>query len=388
MASYYYAVQVATAGGDPYDVQTLSEAARAERTRDVVHPFFYPPPFLLAVAWTLPLDLATAYGISYWLDEIFLLLAMLALWRWWRPLGRATPIAIVGWMCLLFPAIYGHQMGQVNGLILALTLGGLWLAERDRPVVGGALMGTACMFKMSPALFVAWWLLRGRIGAVLGAVLTGVLLSLLTLPLLGVDEQLRFYTEILPTFASGDYNGLTIQIGMFANHSIPNMVDQLLPGTGAQLSTPARWISTGLAGLLVALCGWRFRDPKGPEEVAAQISTLFIVALLVPVYTYEHHLVFALPAMVLCTVMAWRGALPTWAAVAVLLSALVLCIPHPMLKSLARNTLTGPLGIGVQEAKFGSLLILGIANFVLAGGPRKQKTPTRKGERGFTTPDT
>ena len=98
-------------------------------------------------------------------------------------------------------------MGQANFPGLLLALAGLWQAEKDREWLGGALMGAACMLKMSPALWVVWWLARQRWRAAAGAVLCGAALSLLVLPLAGPSVQLRFYTEILPTFGSGDYNG-------------------------------------------------------------------------------------------------------------------------------------------------------------------------------------
>jgi alpha-1,2-mannosyltransferase len=371
MASYHYAVQVASEGGNPYDVEALSAAARADHTRDRVHPFFYPPPFLIAMAWTLPLDLATAYRIQYWLDELFLIAALLALWRWWRPLGPAVPAAIPLYGCLLFPAVYSHLMGQVNGLILFLVVTGLWMAQTRRELAGGILVGCAAMFKMSPAVFVAWWLLRGQHRAVLAAVGTALMLSLATLPLLGFTEQLRFYTDILPAFGTGDYNGLMIKIGMFANHSVPNILDQLFPGDGTRLSSTARWLSIGVLTSLAATAAWAFRRKGTREQNAAQVSALFLLALLIPVYTYEHHLVFALPAMVLGAVMSWRRALPAWACAAVLGASLVLCLPHPILKPLAWVTLGGGPGWLVQEAKFASLLILGGAMFALARGPRK-----------------
>jgi len=371
MASYYYAAQVAASDGDPYDVDALSAAARADNTRDEVHPYFYPPPFLIAVAWVLPLELEAAYRIGYWLDELFLIIAMLALWRWWMPLGRAVPIAIAVWAGLMFPISYGHVMGQVNGLVLALVISGLWMAESDRELPGGALIGAACMFKMSPALFVGWWLLRGRRRAAAASVGTAVALSIFALPLVDFPEQLRFYTEILPAFGSGDYNGLLVKIGMFANHSVPNVADQLIPGDGMRLSMGARVLSGGIALGLLGAAGWLFRGKATEEQIAAQVAAVCLIALLIPVYTYEHHLIFALPAMVIGSAMAWRGAFPSWAGAGIAAASMILCLPHQPLKPFAKNALGDPLGLVVQEAKFAAMVVLLAAMFRLATKARK-----------------
>ncbi|HVS03016.1 MAG TPA: hypothetical protein VMT16_09620 [Thermoanaerobaculia bacterium] len=79
--SYHYAARVAAAGGDPYDLAALDRAAAAEGWR-VVHPYFYPPPFLLAMQWTLPLDLVTAWRVWFWVDELFLWVVVLIAWAW------------------------------------------------------------------------------------------------------------------------------------------------------------------------------------------------------------------------------------------------------------------------------------------------------------------
>jgi hypothetical protein len=95
-ASYYYAVDVAVDGGDPYDRHALALAARADKTRRGIHPYFYPPPFLLGMLWTSPFGLTTAYLVWFWLDEVALLVALTALWRWWRPLGgQVLPVIAV-----------------------------------------------------------------------------------------------------------------------------------------------------------------------------------------------------------------------------------------------------------------------------------------------------
>ena len=60
-ATYHYAVQEVWQGGDPYVTAALDQRARAEGTRATVFPYFYPPPFLLTMAWATPLSLADGY---------------------------------------------------------------------------------------------------------------------------------------------------------------------------------------------------------------------------------------------------------------------------------------------------------------------------------------
>lgn len=288
-ASYYYAAEVALDGGDPYDTEAMSAMAVAEHTRKSVHPFFYPPPFLFAVAWVGPVSLQMAYQTWFFVNEALLFgglalgvcafgvplwAAALLLWTW-------SPIPDNAWM------------GQANLLALVPALAGLAIAEK-RPVAGGVLVGVAAMLKMSPALFLGWWLLRRNWKAVGAAVGTALALSLAALSMVGFDATLRFYTSVLPGFSKGDYHGLKVPISLEANHSIPDLYNRLFPDPGPFLSISAQRASTATILLLLALWAWRARTATRP---AAALGALTVLMVATPVYTYEHHLVFLVVAM-------------------------------------------------------------------------------------------
>lgn len=291
-ASYHYAVQVALDGGDPYDTAALSARARAERTRKSVHPFFYPPPFVGLMAWSGPLSLPQGALAMLWLNEVLLAGVLAACMRWWAApawgvavvLGTYSPIPDHAWM------------GQANLLALLPAVAGLGLA-RTRPWLGGALVGAAAMIKMSPAVLLLYPALRLQWRVVLGAVASATALSLLVLPLVGPAEQLRFYTEILPGFSSGDYHGLKVPISLPANHSIPDLFDRVFPTSADTLSTRARQASLAASAALLAAWAWRFGRRGDDREERLAALALLVPMVVIPVYGYEHHLVFVLPAI-------------------------------------------------------------------------------------------
>jgi hypothetical protein len=370
-ASYHYATRVAWEGGNPYDKAALEEAARRDRTRRYVHPFFYPPPYLLAMAWTLPLELQTSYRAWFWLDELFALLCALVLWRWWRPLGDALPVVLAVAVATLTAIPNNHLMGQVNLPVLALVLAGLWQAERDREVLGGALLGVACMLKMSPALFVGWWLFRGRWRAVVAACVAGLLLTFAALPLAGPAVQLHFYTEVLPGFGSGDYNGLLVPIDLFGNHSIADLLNRAFPVEGPGLSDTARTGSAAVVGLLVAGTGWWLRKaPPDLQALGAQVSAVALVMLLVPIYTYEHHLVWALPAVLVTAMAVLQGRVRWWWGIPLAAAWFLWAFELATLKSAWKEVGdTAPLlAFLLREGKFAALLVL-FAGTAALGGP-------------------
>lgn len=373
-ASYYYAVQVAADGGDPYDKRALGRASRADRTRKTVHPYFYPPPYLLTVAWALPLDLETAFRSWYALGHLFLLATLLALsklvpGRWVAPtLGvfavTFTPIPDTLWM------------GQANLLVTALSLWGVWGVLNKRPVLGGALVGAAAMLKMSPALLVAWWVLQRRWHAVFAAIGTAIALSFLSLSVVDLSTQARFYREVLPGFASGNYHGLTVPIGLMHNHSIPNLLHQVWPGTETALSESARFTGALITAFLIGACAWAFRGCRpATTNATAQAATIVVLMLVLPTYTYEHHMVWLLfPYLIALDAIVSGRAHRYW---------LFVLAPAYAVQALQLTTLKGwypsirkwePWGDQMiwflRETKCFTALAIGLACFVLSRSTR------------------
>lgn len=280
-ATYHYAVQEAFAGGDPYDTAALGRRGRDEGTRKGVHPFFYPPPFLLGMLWAVPLSLEAAYRAWFWMNQVLLAGVFVACWRWFR----APPLLLAFVAATFTPIPDNAKMGQANLAVLLLSTCGLWWTR-------GALVGAAAMAKMAPAAYLGWWAARRSWRPLVAACAVALALSVAALPLVPLDQQLRFYTKILPGFASGDYHGLQVPITLPANHSIPDLLNQWWPGPdGHTLSAVARRISTAVSVLSLAalsLLGLRRRDPLGEALVAGAFTVLLF---LTPVYAYEHHMV-------------------------------------------------------------------------------------------------
>ncbi len=370
-ATFYYAGRYAREGGNPYDTPLLSGRAALDGTVVGVHPYFYPPPFLLTTLWSGALEYRAAYLAWFWIGEALAILCALILAWWWRDTHPSA-----AWVAALATATLTAVpdnliMGQMNLPVMALVLGGLALTEGGRERSGGALVGLACMMKMSPALFVAWWMLRGRWRAVAWAVGSAVALSVLALPLAGPEVQRDFAVRVLPGFGSGDYNGLVIPIGLFGNHSLVDLLHRLWPGGRNALSPTARraalLVSLGLLGLLAA---WFRRAPGTPWSIAGQIAAIALVMLLIPVYTYEHHLVWALPAVVVTHAALLARRLRVAWAVLLLPAWLVWAWPLASVQRLAVDFAASPWTVhALREAK--TLALLALLAACLAVVPRR-----------------
>jgi len=380
-ASYFYAVVLAFREGSPYDVVALNAlAGRDHAAFFAVQPYFYPPPFLLLVAWAHSLSLQESLRVWFWLNEFALVGAFFQLKVWWQRVGGPANATLLFSLLgiLLVGSTIGTNLslGQANLFVLLASICGIYRVEKGAPLLGGALVGLACMAKMSPALFVMWWCVQGQWRAVFAACGAAIVSSLLVLPIVGVEHQLFFYTDVLPSFWSGDYNGLRIPIGVMGNHSIPNIFHQLLPG-GAQLSSGAQLLSRVTTLALLAWLGWMFRRRGDGLGQAAQASVVAVALIVIPVYAYEHHLAWAIPAFGVAAIAIAQGRLArgwsvplfiAWAAWAT--DPGLLRGPYHALREVD-GVLPALAALALQEMKFVAILVAG-------GAALRVAIPTRE----------
>lgn len=356
-ASFHYAVKAAVAGDDPYDVAALAAAAREEGIRNSAHPFFYPPPALLLMRWTTAFDVTTAYRRWFWVQELAVLCAVFVLLAWWRPLGRGVGIALFAALATLTALPDNLFMGQVNLPVVAITLIGLAVADRGRPGLGGAIVAVACMAKMAPALFVLDALVRRRWRFVGGAALGAIALSAAAIGAFGVETTRRFYVEVFPGFASGDYNGLRVPITLFGNHGLPSVWIEWFPAAerpwrelSEMASRGARWTSLAVVAI-TAVSSWRAGSDRA--SVAARVGAISVLMILVPLYTYEHHLVWGIPAVAAIGGLIGVGRLPRWSLVLLLPAFWVWGVDLPWLDGTYRSVSPGRPWVGwvLKEGK-------------------------------------
>ena len=297
-ATYHYALKASWEGDNPYTTKNLNKRAQEDGSRRSVHPYFYPPPSLLTVVWTKPLSLMSGYRTFFWLNQFLFLLTLYNIWRWLR-----MPLWFLGLLAVSFtPVADTLKMGQANIFILCL------LSFVFSRASGGAL-ALAAMTKMAPALLFFQWCCQERWTSVRSCLIGVVGLSLLTCLLMPVEDQWFFYTVVLPQFSSGEYHGLSVPINLPANHSIPDLYNQIWPGESQhRLSVTSSLASSVTNGLLLSgilMCSYCWRNKSSQRLLQGAMVCLM---LIFPVYCYEHHLaLLVLPLVVLWNELKREG---------------------------------------------------------------------------------
>ena len=216
---------------------------------------------------------------------------------WLRPLSWLLPVAI-----LLEPVRSTIIYGQINVFLMALVAADCLLLPRGtRHARGprpprGSLAGLAAAVKLTPLLFVLYFLVRRdyRAACVMaGSFLTATGIGFLLAP----AGSLRYWTGVV--FNTGRIGDLAYA----GNQSIVGVLARagLAPGS---LAATAVWLGLSTLVLLIALDGMRRAFATGDDCLALVLNAF--AALLVSPVSWSHHWVWIVPALLVLAALGHR----------------------------------------------------------------------------------
>lgn len=179
---------------DPVSFAEIGEDDTWQNAADEGHFAGYLHPYVQTPLWGYALQplCRSVYWPKFY--KLFTILTMLSfagcLWitaRYWATsLYNPVALAIVA-LCLWFsqPFQYAMFLMQTHMMFIFLTLAGLLLAERKRPLAGGALVALAAAVKITPGLLVVYWLLTKKWKAALSMVICSAALWVITIVAVG-----------------------------------------------------------------------------------------------------------------------------------------------------------------------------------------------------------
>lgn len=294
-------------------------------------PFTYPP--LSAIVFA-PLALVSLPVASVAITATTLLLLVVSTWivlsrlevgasahRWWLAVGLA---ALAVWW--LEPIQANFSFGQINVILMTLVIADC--VPRRTPWPRGLLLGLAIALKLTPAVFLLYFVLRRDIRAVLTALSSFVAFTLVAFALAPRDSSQYWMTTVHNTERIGDATYQT-------NQNAAAALARLGLGHGTHFLA---WTAACLAAL--ALTVWAVRrvlaaDPgSGPDGGHQPVLALVCVALfglVVSPVSWSHHWVWVLPTLVVSLVLAYRHRDRALAVVAVAGAALMVWPPIDLL---------------------------------------------------------
>lgn len=191
-------------------------------------------------------------------------------------LGPAAAILAIG----LEPVISTFTLGQINLVLMALVVLDCFVIRDPRR--RGLLVGLAAAIKLTPAMFVLYFLLRRDRRAAVNAIAAFTALSLLGFLAAPTDSTEYWFHALLDPSRIGG-------LAYTTNQSLRGVLARL------QLDTiPLLWLGLAAAvTLLAALVAYRTRD-----DILALLAIAAAGLLASPV-SWSHHWVWLVPALLL-----------------------------------------------------------------------------------------
>lgn len=291
-------------------------------------PFTYPP--LAAIVFS-PLALVPLPAASVAITVTTCALLAVSTWIVLRRLGVGGN-ATCWWLAAgivalsvttLEPIRANFSFGQINVVLMTLVIADC--VPRRTPWPRGVLLGVAIALKLTPAVFLLYFLLRRDVRAALTAMASFAVATLLGFALAWRDS-LEYWTHTVRD---------TKRIGTPTLNTNQNAAGAL---ARLGLGPSAHFVVWTLACLAVlALTVWAVRRvlaPGGSPESGEPTLALICVALfglVVSPVSWSHHWVWALPVVVVTAVVAYRHRSPALALACAAGLALMLWPPLDLL---------------------------------------------------------
>ncbi len=236
----YYAAALALrqhASANIYDLSLLHQVATGRGCPGYFAGYLYPQALaiLLEPLTLLPCNFASGFwmllNVALWLASALLLA------RWIPSILPANPSAPWNrWMwrgiivlCLIsVPLIDALILGQANFIVLFGLVLVPWLIQRDRPILAGGVLALIALVKVLPAFLILYYAARGRWRVIIGASLSGGLLLVLTLVIVGLPNTLSSFAHLFSWGLDSDppHNEALAQLPLWLTLSSGGQPDQ------------------------------------------------------------------------------------------------------------------------------------------------------------------
>jgi alpha-1,2-mannosyltransferase len=232
--------------------------------------------------------------------------------RWW-----STALIVAAAAIWLEPIKSNFAFGQINVVLMTLVIADC--VPRRTPWPRGLLLGLGIALKLTPAVFLLYFLLNRDKRAMLTALASFVAATLAGFVLAWHDSW-QYWSDTVRN---------TDRIGAASLNTNQNVA-----GTLARLglSDHARFLPWVAACLLVlALTVWAARRAVRAGEPTLAVICIALFGLVVSPVSWSHHWVWMLPTVVVTAVLAWRHRNAALAAISAAGVALMVWTPIDLL---------------------------------------------------------
>ena len=307
---YWGAKMVFEEGRSPYVDGAFREVAEREQRR--IFPYLYPPPSLLCFypfsATTYDAAKVRLLVVSHVCLLVILYLLFLRIRPFEPPEGWRGPAFALMTVYVLnyYPVADNFAWGQINLIVLALVCFA-WLALKrgGRALSIAVPLSLSILLKTYPFLLLPLLVIRKRYAAAAWTLALVALYGLVSWWVLPKGLWGDWLANVAPTGGYGlrPFNLPFVPVEPW-NHSINGFMLFVQDRSPSLLGMPTRLFTKPLTYLLAgavgaATVGLAFlssRRGQGERTLDADVSLFLLMMFLIAPLSWEHHLVYALPA--------------------------------------------------------------------------------------------
>ena len=339
-------------------------------------PFTYPP--LAAIVFS-PLALVplTAAGV---LITVTTLLALVAsVWMVLtgvRAFGDATSIAGPAWatrcalsvvivaasVTTLEPIRANFSFGQINVVLMALVIADCM--PRRTPWPRGVLLGLTIALKLTPAVFLLYFALRRDVRSAMWALGSFAAATAVGFALAWQDSWQYWTRTVRNTDRIGSATWNT-------NQNAAGALARLPLGDAARFGL---WTLSCLA--VLALTVWAVRRILRADEPTLGLICVALFGLVVSPVSWSHHWVWALPAVTVLAVLAYRRRDAALAMLAAAGTALMVWPPIDLLPEHHEAAAAWWRQLLGMSYVWWALAVIGIAGWTVSARPAASRPPS------------
>jgi hypothetical protein len=276
--------------------------------------------------------MALTYNITKLIAIVVMLLAAISLVN---HDGRRMPdwLALLGILAGIDFIIGDIQHGNTNAFVALAVIGHLWLFRKGHDWLSGIILALGICLKLTPALFILYWIYQREWKVLLGVFIALPLMILS--PAIFMDW--KFYTVAIGTWWNElIYPGLVkgTWYPVHVNQSLPAMISRLLTGGDSgniywdsdhdPIPPPGEWINlvdigaanarlllqamqAGMVLIAAWVIGWK-KLPRDDGRRGIHAGMICVMMLLMNQRTWDHHATYmVLPHLALAYAAVFAG---------------------------------------------------------------------------------
>lgn len=275
-------------------------------------PYQYPPQFLILprIALALTNNFLTIRTVWFILQSLTLIGGVIALGFWIGGSEGLLAILMLPALLAALPVMLNFQFGQFHAMTVILAIAGMVAFEKQRSVIGGALLGFAILAKIFPALLLVYLVAQRRWREIFLTLTFVAIFTGLSVAILGVAPMQAFLSFELPRLINGqaftfiDRQGLPLFIKA-RNFSIYGLIVKLqllgINGLNTTMFHLLQWIYTILIFALTFFAARKHLSSSRLVKAQLWFAVLIIASLRSPIAPSAYVVV---PALFLLALLA------------------------------------------------------------------------------------